>query len=467
MTTATSLFIFRRDLRVQDNTGLNEALKSGQAVVPLFIVDPGLLQRWQSADKRLSFLFRSLAALSDDLERCGGRLLVRVGEPSEVVRAILEEHSVTRVFVNREYTPLGIRRDERIEKACAELESRFHIIDDAVLNPPEWVKKGDGGPYTVFTPYYRRASQLPVAEPAALSDGLWAKLERTPLGGIDEIAPYLPVESLLDEDFAGESHAPLAGSAGAAKGLERIARLQDYAEQRDVPATGQTSQMSAHLRFGTCSARQMYLVVKEGLGADHPLIRQLYWRDFYVQIATHFPHVFGHAFRRHFDAIPWRQNDSDFEKWCAGETGFPIVDAGMRELSATGFMHNRVRMVVASFLTKNLQIDWRRGEAWFADQLIDYDPAVNNGNWQWGASTGCDAQPYFRVFNPWRQQKRFDKDCVYIKRWVPELDAYPEKAIHKLETEGDFYRPKIVDLRESAESIKAHFKSVSARHQAG
>ena len=209
----------------------------------------------------------------------------------------------------------------------------------------------------------------------------------------------------------------------------------------------------------------MHAAVLASLGVDHPLIRQLYWRDFYVQIASHYPHVFGHAFRRHYDAIQWRDSPRDFDKWCQGQTGFPIVDAGMRELLATGYMHNRVRMIVASFLTKNLHIDWRLGEAWFARQLIDYDPAINNGNWQWGASTGCDAQPYFRIFNPWRQQQKFDADGVYIKQWVPELAPYPVKVLHRAEQLEPFYLPQMVDLRESASEIKARFKAVSMQHK--
>lgn len=407
------------------------------------------------ATRRLDFLYGCLESLDGQLEQHDGGLRVEVGEPASVLGAMLDQMDIGAVYVNREYTPFGRRRDLALSKVCEQRGVKFIALDDAVLNAPGAVLKADGLPYTVFTPYFRRASQHPILPVAALAPGAF-------------VAPSGP--QLADQVLLKPTLKPMQnqrrltpGVEGANVGLSRIVRLHDYDTLRDVPASAQTSQMSVHMRFGTCSPRQFAAAVSQGLAPDHPLNRQLYWRDFYTQICWYFPHVFGHAFRRQYDAIRWVSDPQAFAQWQAGETGFPIVDAGMRELAQTGLMHNRVRMIVASFLTKNLHIDWRQGEAHFANHLIDYDPAVNNGNWQWGASTGCDAQPYFRVFNPWRQQKRFDKDCLYIKQWVPELAPYPASAIHKLETQGDFYRPKIADLRSSSEHIKAEFKSVSLR----
>jgi deoxyribodipyrimidine photo-lyase len=250
-------------------------------------------------------------------------------------------------------------------------------------------------------------------------------------------------------DRSAPERAELGGRARAQAILGAIGTHASYATDRDRMDRAGTTRLSAHHKFGTVSIRESYHTVAKTLGPGHPLIRQFYWRDFFTHIAWHFPHVFGHAFQRKYDSLIWRGREEWFEAWCAGRTGFPIVDAGMRELAATGFMHNRARMIVASFLVKDLHIDWRRGEQWFAQSLTDYDPAVNNGSWQWAASTGCDAQPYFRIFNPWLQQKRFDPDCVYIRRWVPELAETTPALIHGWHTPtmldtGSYPRP-IVD----------------------
>ncbi len=445
------LFIFRRDLRLEDNTALNEALRSGHQVTAAFLVDPELLGRWRQSEKRLAFMAQSLRELSEQIGAHGGNLVFRSGTPARALAGLLDESEYSAVYVNRDYTPFARRRDAELEKLCEDKGVRFHAFDDHLLNPPGLVLKDDGKPYTVFTPYFRRAQRFQLAQPQALVEGTFSAIEGEELVDIPGLSEHLQTDVV--------SFKP--GTSGARQALERCSSLAGYDTERDVPAMEMTSQMSAHLRFGTCSARQMAATVATQLGPDHPLIRQLYWRDFYTQIAWYFPRVFGHAFRLQYDAIHWQEDAEDFRHWCEGKTGFPIVDAGMRELVATGYMHNRVRMIVASFLTKNLHISWQQGEAFFARHLVDYDPAVNNGNWQWGASTGCDAQPYFRVFNPWRQQKNFDNDCVYIKRWVPELSEYPPAAIHKLEKEGDFYLPQIADLRSSSEQIKAAFKEAA------
>ena len=438
----TALVLFRRDLRLADHSALNAAARDHDEILPLFVLDDSLLSRWSKASFRLDFLHRCLIDLSAQIAAAGGHLACLSGQPEDVISTLSDR--VDALYFNRDYSPLAQTRDRALVAAAKRMNMPVTICDDALLNSPEAVLKADGTPYTVFTPYFRKAAMHLVAEP----------IEETPVFAQHPLAGY---DGQVPHD--GSSQVLAAGRSGALALFDRFAGLR-YNEARDIPAAAQTTNLSAHLRFGTCSAREVFHAVKDAQGSDASLLRQLYWRDFYTQISYHFPHVYHGAFRRHYDQVVWDNNEEGFDRWCKGETGFPIVDAGMRELLATGFMHNRVRMVVASFLTKNLHISWRRGEAWFAERLIDYDPAANNGNWQWGASTGCDAQPYFRVFNPWRQQVKFDADCEYIKQWVPELRAYPPKVIHQLERKGDFYRPQIVDLKMSAEISKQRFREV-------
>ena len=446
-----SLFIFRRDLRVADNSGLMAAASAAGQVIPCFIFDPSILARFEGHQFRLAFLLQSLADLDRQLVDCGGNLRIFTGKPHEVVERLLAAGEIDGVFANRDYTPRAIRRDRLIRDVCKRAGVAFTLTADALLNEPEAVTIADGDPYVVFTPYHRVASKYPVAPPV-----------------------YERPDNLVGKGAPGDAftraHKPHSvvslditpGRDGALAILRHIESLADYENTRDYPATsGGTSRLSAHLRFGTCSPREAWHAIARGLGEEHPLLRQLYWRDFFTQVAFHHPHVFGHAFRREYDAIEWREDEADFARWCEGKTGFPIVDAAMRELTSTGYMHNRTRMVVASFLVKNLHIDWRKGEAFFARYLIDYDPSVNNGNWQWAASTGCDAQPYFRVFNPWRQQHRFDADAAYIKKWVPELAGLDAADIHRIEKDPGSYFPPIVDQKVSAAEIKARFKAAA------
>lgn len=447
-----ALFFFRRDLRLEDNSALIEAARKHE-VLPMFVLDESLLCRWRESHFRLGFLFQSLQELEQSIADRGGTLLIERGDPTEVVKPLLDNYDIEAVYVNREYTPLGERRDAQLARVCSDKGIDFYVHADCLITEPESVTKKDGGPYTVFTPYYRQASTRPVPEPARHTLVPFLDMElldmepASALQDHSDIRPYLDLRLPLIEP----------GRKGALAALDRLATLQKYDELRDFPADQQTSGLSAHLRFGTCSVREAYHAIKKHLGAGSGLSRQLYWRDFYAQIAFNFPHVFRSAFKKQYASLAWRPDPENLEKWKKGETGFPLIDAGMRQLSNTGQMHNRVRMVVASFLTKNLQIDWREGEKHFAQYLIDFDPAVNNGNWQWAASTGCDAQPYFRIFNPWRQQLKFDKDCAYIKKWIPELRPFDARRIHGLEKEGDFYLPQIVDLKESVKETKLRF----------
>jgi deoxyribodipyrimidine photo-lyase len=447
-----SLFIFRRDLRLNDNTGLLAATAKSKQVIPLFIIDPALMRKWQDAKYRMEFLATSLADLDDSIAQQHGRLAVLEGDPATVVANLLATHKIDGVFINRDYTPLSIRRDRKIRKVCQQSGVKLHQYADQLLNEPELVSKADGRPYSMFTPYFRQARTHFVHPPICNSDYRFDSDSVTTRLQTSKLAYY------LDRDkHSNARHAP-----GVHTLLSGLKDLGNYETSRDIPGVSGTSKLSAHLRFGTCSVRQVYHAVIGNLSATSGLIRQLYWRDFYSHIGFHFPHVYQGAFRKQYDDIIWDDNPDAFRLWCEGKTGFPIVDAGQRELLATGFMHNRVRMVAASLLTKNLHIDWRLGERHFANLLVDFDPASNNGNWQWSASTGCDAQPYFRVFNPWRQQKRFDSDCTYIKTWIPELSDYSARSIHGLEKRGDFYISPIADLPSSSAASKERFKAVTS-----
>jgi deoxyribodipyrimidine photo-lyase len=413
--------------------------------------DEALLARCEQNNFRLAFLHESLADLDRQLQALGSRLNILVGKPTQLLTEILAMGEIHDVYVNRDYTPLSRRRDEALAAVCSSHAVGFHTISDALLNEPEQVYKGDGGHYAVFTPFYNRARQLFVALPQS---ELPTNLSPEPLSVTSATGTPRPIAPAVTGSVF------TSGRTGALQVLANLAPLDNYATERDFPALQGTSRLSAHLRFGNCSIREAYHCIATALGEQHPMLRQLYWRDFYTHIAYYRPRVFGHAFRGVYDAVVWDHDLSKFDQWCAGQTGFPIVDAGMRELTSTGYMHNRVRMVVASFLVKNLHLDWRWGEAFFKRYLVDFDPSVNNGSWQWAASTGADAQPYFRVFNPWRQQLKFDPEAQYIKRWVPELADWAPKAVHRLEKDSTGYLSPMVDLKASAEIIKARFRAV-------
>ena len=415
---ATSLFIFRRDLRLFDNNGLNAALQQSDRVLACFVFDPRQIELhpYQSRPG-LQFMLESLQDLQRQFQQQGGFLYLFNARPDIVLIQLHQQHQIEAVFVNRDYTPFSKMRDADLQRVCSDLSIVFHSFADALLNEPEDVQKADGSPYQVFTAFYNRARRIPVALPQTLASGRFVR-------HLTETA------NLIDTYKQPHGNPLLGGRQAALEQLERLNSCQNYSEQRDIPAIKATSDLSPYLKFGCCSIREVYYAVLGTLGSEHALLRQFYWRDFFTHIAHHFPHVFGHAFHRRYDEIAWRNNVEEFEAWAQGRTGFPIVDAGMRQLNQTGCMHNRIRMITASFLVKDLQIDWRWGECYFAQHLLDYDPCVNNGNWQWAASTGCDAQSYFRIFNPWLQQKKFDADCDYIKRWLPELNSVSAAIIH-------------------------------------
>lgn len=419
-----SLFIFRRDLRLEDNTALIEACRDSTQVMPCFIFDPQQIKQHDYFSPRaFAFMLQSLVELSEALKAKGGRLYIFEGKAEAVVGQLLSEQSIEAVYTNRDYTPFSSQRDKKIEQMVEGQGCLWVSSDDLLLHAPEEVHKDDGTPYTVYTPFMKRARKIDVLP---TQRNRFDNYYTQPIKQ-HQASLLTQLMSQYDQDL----FLPGGREAGK-KRLLAIKELTAYKAERDFPALGKTSYLSAYNKFGVVSIREVYFYAAKHLGATSTFINELYWRDFYSHIAFHFPHVFGKAFQEKYQSLRWSTSQKNFEAWCAGKTGFPIVDAGMHQLNETGYMHNRVRMIVASFLTKDLHIDWRWGEKYFAQQLIDYDPAVNNGSWQWAASTGCDAQPYFRIFNPSLQEKRFDPKGDYIKKWLGD-ERFEPIVDHKVE----------------------------------
>ena len=399
-----TIFWFRRDLRLNDNHGLYRALKDAGNVQPLFIFDTDILGKLEDRDdRRVSYLHDRLESLDDQLRLQGSSLLVKKGDPLEVIRTLIKDLPVLAVYTNHDHEPYALGRDRSISALLQEKGIALHTFKDQTVFERDEVVKPDGKPYTVFTPYSRRWKQ---------------RLD-------EEGIPTYPSEQMLGAMHHTSAHARIAleelgfryASYEAVAQIPSTDLLAKYAALRNTPSVEGTSRIGVHLRFGAVSIREM---VRLALQNSDTWLNELIWREFFMQVLWHFPHVETGAFRKAYDAIPWRDDEASFTAWCEGRTGYPLVDAGMRELRETGFMHNRVRMVVASFLCKHLLIDWRWGEAWFARWLMDFELASNNGNWQWAAGTGCDAAPYFRVFNPALQLQRFDPQMAYVLKWAPE-----------------------------------------------
>ncbi|MBL7779728.1 MAG: deoxyribodipyrimidine photo-lyase [Saprospiraceae bacterium] len=427
MNTPVSIFWFRRDLRLHDNAGFYHALKGTSPVLPLFIFDRNILDDLSDrADARVSFIHNSLENLKTELEQLGSSLLVMDGHPEQLWPQLLQQYHIGAVYTNHDFEPYAIQRDAQVKELLAERNIPFYTFKDHVIFEKDEVLKSDGTPYTVFTPYSRRwlekldTRMVKTTEGQDVSFYLHSYPNEKHLHNLLKINS-LPMPSLADIGF--ESSSVSIPPASVARGL-----IRNYDKTRDFPAIDGTSRLGIHFRFGTISIREKARAARE---LNATFLNELIWRDFYSQILAHFPHVVGHAFRAQYDQIAWRTAPEDFEKWCAGHTGYPIVDAGMRQLNATGYMHNRVRMVVASFLTKHLLLDWRLGEAYFAEKLLDFDLASNSGGWQWAAGCGTDAAPYFRIFNPTEQAKKFDPEFKYIRRWVPEFGTpkYPKPMV--------------------------------------
>lgn len=416
------LFWFRRDLRLLDNKGLFEALMSGKKVLPIFIFDQTILSKLNNPlDKRVLFIHNQLSQLKGELQKFGSDLKVFYGNPLAVFNKLVDKHQFEAVFSNEDYEPYAKTRDHEIQTFLTSKSIQFHQFKDHVIFAKDDVLKPDGKPYTVFTPYSRKWK-------AFLSDH---DLRFHDINPIKNQFVKVEAEQIISlEQMGFQSQKETFPS----KEVDSIL-ISQYEHLRDFPSKQNTSLLGIHLRFGTLSIRQL---VKNTKSKSVSFLNELIWRDFYQMILWHFPHVEKNAFKPKYDRIEWINDTESYDAWCEGRTGYPIVDAGMRQLIETGFMHNRIRMVVASFLCKHLLIHWQWGEDFFAKHLLDFDLASNNGGWQWASGSGCDAAPYFRVFNPTLQTQKFDPDFDYIKRWVPEYTelTYPKPIVdHKFARE--------------------------------
>ncbi|MBL7912363.1 MAG: deoxyribodipyrimidine photo-lyase [Bacteroidia bacterium] len=400
-----TIFWFRRDLRLQDNAGLYHALRENKNVVPIFIFDKTILDKLEDKnDRRVDFIHQAITTINEELISLGSTLHVFYSTPEEVFKKIVKEYSIKNVYANHDYEPYANQRDAAIKLLLDKNSIEFKTYKDQCVFEKDEVIKDDGKPYTVFTPYANKWKKKLTpfyykAYPTKKYFKNFARLKAEEIPTLQKIG-FKKTDIVLNKKVTVNN-----------------LLLQKYKEQRDFPAIEGTSKLSVYLRFGVISIRSL---VEKSISQSETWLNELIWRDFYMMILHHFPHAAFNSFKKQYDGIPWQNNEEQFKKWCEGRTGFPIVDAGMRELNATGFMHNRVRMIVSSFLIKDLLIDWRWGEAYFAQKLNDFDLSANNGGWQWAAGSGCDAAPYFRVFNPTEQQKKFDPKFEYIKKWVPE-----------------------------------------------
>lgn len=421
MNTEVTVFWFRRDLRLEDNTGLDKALSGNRPVLPIFIFDTEILDELPRDDARVAFIFDCLNKISAKLEAYGSSVAMYYGSPEEVFERLMASHNVQEVITNHDYEPYARKRDEDIKNFLTKKHIQFHTCKDQVIFEKDEVLKSDGTPYVVYTPYSKAWKARLASEPL--------NTEQQPNYGNFIQNKNLQELSLEDMGFTRSSiKVPNYDLS------EDI--IRNYKERRDFPDQHGTSQLSPHLRFGAVSIRQL---VRTLLPFEQDtLLNELIWREFFMQILWHFPRTVNSAFKPAYDRIEWRNNPDDFEAWKNGITGYPLVDAGMRQLNETGLMHNRVRMVVASFLCKHLLIDWRWGEAYFAEKLLDYEQSSNVGNWQWAAGSGVDAAPYFRIFNPTSQLQKFDSAQKYVRKWVPEFgsNSYPSPMVdHKVARE--------------------------------
>jgi deoxyribodipyrimidine photo-lyase len=421
-----SVFWFRRDLRLHDNAGLYHALKGPHPVLPLFIFDRAILDALSDRkDARVTFIHHAIERLKQVLEAHGSSLLIRYGQPEEVWQQLLNEYPIASVYTNRDYETYAIQRDANVQLLLQNKGIGFHTFKDHVIFEKNEVLKDDGTPYTVFTPYSRKwMARLNARMEAQAGEPISFYLKSYPASQYhDRFFKTLPLPDIALSEMGFEPSALTFPPTEIAQGI-----VKNYDQTRNFPAIQGTTRLGIHFRFGTISIREK---ARRALALNATFLNELIWRDFYSQILAHFPHVEKEPFRLIYNNIAWRHAPEDFEKWKQGKTGYPIVDAGMRELNATGYMHNRVRMIVASFLSKHLLLDWRLGEAYFAEKLLDFDLASNSGGWQWAAGCGTDAAPYFRIFNPTEQAKKFDPEYKYIRRWVPEFgtSAYPKPMV--------------------------------------
>jgi deoxyribodipyrimidine photo-lyase len=469
-----NIWWIRRDLRLHDNPALDAALHKGQQVIPLFIIDPALWRGAWFSPRRAAFLVDNLRALDEELRKRGSYLVIRRGKPGEVLEQFTTEQQANQIFAERDYSPYAIKRDTGFEKTLP-----LTLVGGTMLHPPDQIQKSDGTPYVVYTPFMRQWKDQPLPSPF---DILPAPAQiPTPPGITSEAFPDIQPDSNNSDFPAGEAEALRRLEAFS---LDLDAPIFQYAQHRDRPDLNATSQLSPYLRFGLISIRQAVVTAQvsiqsareqEQLNGAETWLNELIWREFYQYILYHYPYARKKAFKPKYRQIPWVNDTADFDDWKNGRTGYPLVDAAMRQLAQTGWMHNRARMITASFLVKNLMVDWRWGEAWFMQNLIDGDPAANNGGWQWTAGTGTDAAPYFRIFNPVTQSKNFDPQGDYIRRWLPELQNVPDKFIHapwemdkatQTESEcviGEDYPAPIIDLKFSRQRALDLYKQATSK----
>jgi deoxyribodipyrimidine photo-lyase len=423
-----NIFWFRRDLRLEDNTALIKALESGLPVLTVFIFDTNIIDELQPDDPRISFIHETLISINEELKKSGSSILIRKGDPEMIFNELILSHEINSVYINKDYEPYAIQRDNVIEALLWSKQIALKRFKDQVIFEEGEILKSDNKPYTIFTPYKRRWLKK-------LSDNL----------------PLIPFSSSQEDRYFLKYSSPFPSfeDPGFRKSSLKVepfdlSVIKDYDKYRDYPSADKTSYLGPHLRFGTISIRR---IVMDALKENAVFLSELIWREFFMQILFNFPEVVTGNFKPKYNNIEWRNNEEEFERWCNGETGYPLVDAGMKQLNTTGYMHNRVRMIAAGFLCKHLLIDWRWGEAYFAQKLLDYELSSNNGNWQWAAGTGCDAAPYFRIFNPDTQLQKFDRNKEYVRKWVEEIDkpGYPKPIV-----DHDFGRKRAISAYKSA-----------------
>ncbi len=419
MAEKVNIFWFRRDLRLDDNVGFYKALHGKFSVLPIFIFDSEILSDLQKDDARVTFIFEILQKLRDELQKNGSSIALYHGKPADIFQQVISDFNVQHVITNRDYEPYARERDEKIENFLSEKNIGFHTYKDQVIFEKDEVVKADGDPYVVYTPYmktWKQKFKKEYSEKIFYTNDFLKNLyqnSRLPNLTLKELGFKKSSTEIPEYDVTPTT-------------------IQEYEKKRNFPAEDATSHLGPHLRFGTVSIRK--IIKKATAESNEVFWQELIWREFFMQVLWHFPETVNNSFKKKYDRIEWRNNETEFKKWKDGKTGYPLVDAGMRQLNESGYLHNRVRMVVASFLCKHLLIDWRWGEAYFAEKLLDYEMASNVGNWQWAAGSGVDAAPYFRIFNPTTQIEKFDKDKKYIKKWIPEYGTadYPEKIVdHK------------------------------------
>jgi len=454
--TKHNIFIFRRDLRIKDNVSLNYAMSNFNNIIPIFIFTPEQISSKNKfkSDNAIQFMIESLKELDLELKKNGSKLHIFKGKNKTVLTKIFKELDVENVIFNMDYTPYAIKRDAEIAKLCKGKDINCVMHEDYLLAPIGSMLKKDGDPYTIFTPFRNNGFKVKIDKASKIRSKNLTKANKLKT---DDYIKYKNNEKILVN----------GGRKNGLKQLKKINIQKKYNTNRNTLGI-ETSLLSAYIKFGCISIREVYWKVKEKLGTSNSLLSQLFWREFYFYIAYYFPQVLkGKNYNEKYNNLEWNKSKSKFEKWCNGETGYPVVDAGMREMNETGYMHNRARLITSNFLNRMLGMDWRLGEKYFATMLTDYDPSVNNGNWQWIASTGTDPKPYFqRLFNPILQSEKFDKQAEYIKKWIPELKDVTAKDIHKWESkykdydvkELGYFEPIVEYKKARADSVKMYRK---------